>query len=275
MTNNRDSARWGVPPVRAGQPFDVGDYRNYRDPPATSTTRSSAPRSSARSSVQSRPFATAATTRPAAPPPETVPPKTSRPEIEPPIAPPPLETADAAPAVIHPPVHDDGGGAADFAPVPRQRVRRDGWTVQRQRAFITALADSGSVREAAAMAGVSPRSAYQLRRAKGAEDFARAWDMALQQAVRVLTDIAFERAVNGTSEPVFNRDGIEVGTRQRLNDRLLMFLLRHHRQEIYGIGPERVLDMDERAAAQSWQSGHSPLPDALAALGSDGDDDGD
>jgi hypothetical protein len=33
----------------------------------------------------------------------------------------------------------------DFAPVPR-KYRFDGWTAERQRAFIAALAETGSVR---------------------------------------------------------------------------------------------------------------------------------
>lgn len=36
-----------------------------------------------------------------------------------------------------------------FAPVPRQCQRHDGWTAERQRRFIAALADTGSVRAAA------------------------------------------------------------------------------------------------------------------------------
>ena len=38
----------------------------------------------------------------------------------------------------------------DFTPVPR-KYRHDGWTTERQRAFIAALADTGSVSRAAAM----------------------------------------------------------------------------------------------------------------------------
>jgi hypothetical protein len=37
----------------------------------------------------------------------------------------------------------------DFAPVPRQGNRHDGWTPARQRAFIEALADTGCVTRAA------------------------------------------------------------------------------------------------------------------------------
>jgi hypothetical protein len=65
-----------------------------------------------------------------------------------------------------------------FTPVPR-RSRRDGWTVGRQRAFIAALARTRCVGRAAAAAGMSRESAYRLRRRKGAESFAAAWDSIL------------------------------------------------------------------------------------------------
>ncbi|MBX9858014.1 MAG: hypothetical protein K2Y20_00300, partial [Sphingomonas sp.] len=50
-----------------------------------------------------------------------------------------------------------------FAPAPL-RTRHDGWSAQRQRDFITALADSGCITLACRAVGVSPQSAYRLRR---------------------------------------------------------------------------------------------------------------
>src|SRR5690606_29279423 len=66
--------------------------------------------------------------------------------------------------------------AIPFTPVPRQRQRRSGWTDQRQRAFISALAKCGSVSAAAKSIGMTARSAYRLLDADGADEFARAWD---------------------------------------------------------------------------------------------------
>jgi hypothetical protein len=43
----------------------------------------------------------------------------------------------------------------DFDPVPRQYHRHDGWTPERQKAFIEALADTGSVTRAAAMVNMA------------------------------------------------------------------------------------------------------------------------
>src|SRR5205085_11374170 len=42
----------------------------------------------------------------------------------------------------------------EFAPVPR-KYRHDGWTPERQKAFIEALADCGSVTRAAAMVNMA------------------------------------------------------------------------------------------------------------------------
>jgi hypothetical protein len=62
-----------------------------------------------------------------------------------------------------------------FAPVPR-KYRHDGWTPERQRAFIEALADCGSVTRAAAMVNMAQANCYTLRRAPGAEAVRRARD---------------------------------------------------------------------------------------------------
>jgi hypothetical protein len=59
-----------------------------------------------------------------------------------------------------------------------RRIRRDGWTIDRQVKFIMALNATGSVTRAAAAAGMSRESAYRLRDRPGHEDFARVWDAA-------------------------------------------------------------------------------------------------
>ncbi len=73
----------------------------------------------------------------------------------------------------------DAAPVPDFAPVPRQYYRHDGWTPERQRAFIGALADTGCVRRAARMVNMAQTNCYTLRRAPGAEAFRKAWDAAL------------------------------------------------------------------------------------------------
>ncbi|MHA4835071.1 hypothetical protein [Sphingopyxis sp. MSC1_008] len=120
----------------------------------------------------------------------------------------------------------------DFTPVPR-KYRHDGWTPERQKAFIAALADTGSVSRAAAMVNMAQTNCYTLRRAAGAESFRRAWAAALDFGVARLKDIAFERAIDGYLVPVFVA-GKLMGFRRRHNDALLMFCLRHYGQDAGG-----------------------------------------
>lgn len=111
-----------------------------------------------------------------------------------------------------------------FEPVPR-KFRHDGWTPERQKAFIAALADTGSVKRAARWVNMSPEGAYYLRRQAGAEGFRRAWESALDFGVQRLKDEAFDRALNGQLSPVFVGGKLK-GFRRVKNDRLLMFCLR-------------------------------------------------
>lgn len=113
-----------------------------------------------------------------------------------------------------------------FAPVPRHYNRHDGWTPQRQRGFIEALADLGSVKAAAHAVNMTPEGAYLLRRHPEAAEFRRAWEAALKLGVQRLEDVAMERALYGVEVPVYHF-GAVVGTRRVHNDRLLMFLLRN------------------------------------------------
>ena len=112
-----------------------------------------------------------------------------------------------------------------FTPVPR-RSRHDGWTHKRQSDFIAALAQTGSVKHAAARVGMSSEGAYQLRLAPGADQFAAAWRAALDHGIAQLEDIALERAIHGVEVPVYSY-GKLVGTRTVYNDRLIMFMLRN------------------------------------------------
>ncbi|MFM5885709.1 MAG: hypothetical protein ACKOQ3_10375 [Novosphingobium sp.] len=113
-----------------------------------------------------------------------------------------------------------------FTPVPRQCQRHDGWTEARQRGFIEALADTGSVKAAAHRVNMTPEGAYLLRRHPQAHSFRTAWEAALALGVQQLEDIAMERALHGTEVPVYSY-GKLIGSRIVHNDRLLMFMLRN------------------------------------------------
>jgi hypothetical protein len=120
----------------------------------------------------------------------------------------------------------------DFTPVPR-RYRRNGWTPERQKAFIAALADTGCVSRAARQVGIAQTNAYELRRAPGAEGFRRAWDAVLAYGARPVRDEAFERAMRGQLAPVF-AGGKLMGFRREKNDALLIYILRHYGEDADG-----------------------------------------
>jgi hypothetical protein len=119
-----------------------------------------------------------------------------------------------------------------FTPAKLRR-RWDGWTPDKQHDFIRALAESGCVTEAAATVGMTPKSAYRLRARPDASAFRQSWDIALDYAVRNLSDTAFSRALNGVATPVFYQ-GEQVGERRRYDERLTMFLLRYRDPVRYG-----------------------------------------
>ena len=85
----------------------------------------------------------------------------------------------------------------EFTPVPLARTRHDGWTPERQRQFLIALAALGTVDAAAQAVGMSRISAYNLKKRDGAESFAREWDRAVDFGRSMTFDYAMERAMNG------------------------------------------------------------------------------
>jgi hypothetical protein len=153
-----------------------------------------------------------------------------------------------------------------FTPVDLQ-PRPNGWTAYRQRAFIEALAETGSVRAAADEAGACVRSAYRLRTRKDGRSFAAAWDQAQILGTRRLIDIAFERATTGHRRGVW-KDGKQVGTEYVPSDRLLMFLLSHFNAvqfgKLSGLQPVAVMDEVQTAERHLTQEiarlADAPLP---------------
>jgi len=174
---------------------------------------------------------------------------------------PPDETA--LPAVTGASELDANGFDPDaykWVPVLR-RPRSDGWTPQRQTEFIAALADCGVVEQVASVVNMSVKSCYRLRRAPGAGNFAAAWDAAIHNASKRLLDVAFDRAINGSDEPVFDKEGRRVGRRMKTNDRLLMFLLRAYMPDRF-----RAADADPRLIDHLPPLALAPVSEALARL---------
>ncbi|WP_375272868.1 hypothetical protein [Sphingomonas sp.] len=140
--------------------------------------------------------------------------------------------------------HGFDPGDFEWRPVPR-RPRADGWSPEVQARFVEALADTGLVSAACAAVDMSVASAYRLRRAAGAESFARAWDAALDAAADHLQSVAFACAIEGVGVPVYDRDGCRIGSKRQYNDRLLMLLLRAYRPDRFRHAHEDTRRADE------------------------------
>lgn len=107
---------------------------------------------------------------------------------------------------------------------PGRAGRHDGWTPDRIRTFLDALADCGVASDAARAAGMSVQSAYRLRNSAAGRAFHLAWNAALQLARRRLADEVMSRALHGCVD-VIVRDGQIWGERHRYDNRLTMAVL--------------------------------------------------
>ena len=118
-----------------------------------------------------------------------------------------------------------------FHPVP-VAARRDGWTPERQAAFIGWLAETRSVAEAAKRVSMGRESAYRLRKRPGAAGFAAAWDAALGVPHRPV-DLSSAKATQLTSHDrlqarlarTIMRRGRYVATHWKEDDNALLQLL--------------------------------------------------
>ncbi len=88
--------------------------------------------------------------------------------------------------------------------------RHDGWTAERQIAFIEALAESSCVEEACRRVGMSDSAAYALRLRPAGAAFRRAWDAAMHYSAHRLDQAAFSRSLKGVPRPIFYK-GEQVG----------------------------------------------------------------
>ena len=132
-----------------------------------------------------------------------------------------------------------------FTPVPRGHDRSNGWKPEVQRAFIEALAETGSVQSACRRVGRATVGAYLLRRHPEAAEFRAAWAAALDIGIQRIEDVAMDRAINGTEEPVWSY-GKLLGTRTKYNDGLLMFMLRNRAPGRFTGGRARAMSAADK-----------------------------
>jgi hypothetical protein len=141
-------------------------------------------------------------------------------------------------------------------PASSRTIRHDGLSPERQADFLAALAATGSVSNAAAAVGVSRTAIYRLRNSPQGAAFRSRWAKALREAVAVLAEAAFDRALHGISEPVWYK-GEQIGERVRYDNRLLMFLLRSHDPATYAPPPRPSGAARPAAGASRGAPGHA------------------
>jgi hypothetical protein len=136
------------------------------------------------------------------------------------------------------------------------RARTDGWTPERQAAFLGALAETGSVSAAARRVGMARETAYRLRRRSDATSFAAAWDAVLGKPTparrKVTAEELAQRALYGLLKPHFYRGEHVATTRKADNSALLRYLGqpdRAGRDSVVADG--RSQDFTARAASSS------------------------
>jgi hypothetical protein len=135
------------------------------------------------------------------------------------------------------------------------RQRHDGWTEERQRRFLQALAMTGCVRDACRVAGMSNVAGYRLR--KVSPEFREAWDRALDHAKVGLKAVAYARAVEGVEEPII-QGGKVVATKRKYSDSLLRMLMQASDPEAFGrIGGGMCVQAREAIEKEAYERGRA------------------
>jgi hypothetical protein len=101
--------------------------------------------------------------------------------------------------------------------------RVDGWTYQRQAAFLMALSETGLVSAACDVAEMSVSSAYALRREARGRGFALGWQAAHLLARDRLEDVLLEAAITGVATVTERVEGTSI--RRSLSGNLSMAVL--------------------------------------------------
>jgi hypothetical protein len=160
-----------------------------------------------------------------------------------PLIPPDQQTSPPTPAEPAPRIA--------FEPA-QLRPRHDGWTAERQIAFIETLVATKCVDQTCRRVGMSDTAAYELRNRSCGAAFRKAWDIALECQLDRVEHGAVERALNGVPRPIFYK-GEQVGEWRHFDERLTMFLLRSRRPARFGKWIDQVLperpDEDHRRYA--------------------------
>ena len=176
-----------------------------------------------------------------------------------------------------------GDNTAASFPAPIEPQRHDGWTPQRQAAFLRELSATHNVSAAARAVGMSRQSAYQLRARIKGTPFDKGWEAGFATRFDVLAEAALDRALHGVEVPHYY-NGELVGTSRRYDERLTLALLamRHTmvRRPRYDVYPEAAFAVDEVAALadrveqgpEGWREDSTAEREARSRTGAHDDD---
>jgi len=129
---------------------------------------------------------------------------------------------------------------------------------QRREAYLQALRQTGAYGRAARAlvalegqdpdASVDPDSTFRVQRRKDPAFREACLDARRAFAENVLEPEAIRRAVEGVSEPIFNKEGEQIGERRRYSDLLLRDMLRVTNREEWGnrLDVEKTVTVNER-----------------------------
>lgn len=131
-------------------------------------------------------------------------------------------------------------------------ANRAKFTDRAREKFLTVLAETCNVTEAARLSGVSRRCAYDWREADAT--FRELWADAEQEGADKLEREAWRRGVEGVDKPV-TFQGVITATYREYSDRMLELLLKAHRPEKF----------KERGAVELTGKDGAPLGSTEAA----------
>lgn len=140
---------------------------------------------------------------------------------------------------------NQGGRAAAVDRETGFRPRRDGFSAEKRKVFLDALAEYGTLSDAARVAGVSTNT---VRRHEDRDpDFASLIRAARAKAGSSLEVLAWERGVTGIEEEVIHY-GKKVGTRRKRSDSVFRMILMASDPEKWGRigGGETAAQMEKR-----------------------------
>lgn len=158
----------------------------------------------------------------------------------------------------------------NFEPVPR-RTQVNNWTAELQRAFIAALAVTGSARRAGKAIGRHEYGAEKLRKARGGKGFSDAWDAALEiyrerEMLRLadqmgeLSNVSIEQAQRMDLNPGERDENEEASEYEEAQERIRDRLLRARRLYLLSI-------CNNAKKREAWETLAGPVDwDKAAAL---------